>query len=49
MRAVKHSNRFFREVVGALCSQGQVKWHSEKFGLVEDVPAHCKLFGLDDV
>ena len=28
--------------------QGQVRQHSEQPGLVEDVPAHCRMFGLDD-
>ena len=27
--------------------QGQVEWGSEQPGLVEDVPAHCRGFGLD--
>jgi len=29
--------------------QDQVEWGSEKPGLVEDVPAHCRGFGLDDL
>ena len=30
-------------------SQGQVGRDSEQPGLVEDVPAHCKRGGLDDL
>ena len=29
--------------------QGQVGWGSEQPGLVEDVPAHCRAVGLDDL
>ena len=29
--------------------QGQVKWGSEQPGLVEDVPAYCRVVGLDDL
>ena len=29
--------------------QGQVGRGSEQPGLVEDVPAHCRGFGLDDL
>jgi len=29
--------------------QGQVGWGSEQSGLVEDVPAHCRGVGLDDL
>jgi len=29
--------------------QGQVGWGSEQPGLVEDVPAHCRGVGLDDL
>jgi len=29
--------------------QGQVGQGSEQPGLVEDVPAHCRGFGLDDL
>ena len=28
--------------------QGQVGWHSEHLGLVEDIPAKCREVGLDD-
>jgi len=29
--------------------QGQAGWGSEKFDLVEDVPAHCRGIELDDL
>jgi len=29
--------------------QGQVGWGFEQSGLVEDVPAHCRGVGLDDL
>jgi len=29
--------------------QGQVGWISEQPGLAEDVPAHCRAVGLDDL
>jgi len=29
--------------------QGQVGWGSEQPGLVEDLPAHCRGVGLDDL
>jgi len=29
--------------------QGQVGWGSEQPGLVDDVPAHCRGIGLDDL
>jgi len=29
--------------------QGQVGWGSEQPDLVEDVPAHCRGVGLDDL
>jgi len=29
--------------------QGQVRQGSEQSGLVEDVPAHCRGIGLDDL
>jgi len=29
--------------------QGQVGWGSEQPGLAEDVPAHCRGVGLDDL
>lgn len=47
MRGVKHCNVFFREMVGALSFQDQVKWDSEKPGLVEDDRVHYKWFRLD--
>jgi len=49
MRVVKHWHRLPREAVEApsLNIQGQVGRHSEKPGLVEDVPAHCRGIGLD--
>lgn len=49
MRVVKPCMGFSREVVGALSFQDQVKRDSEKPGLLEDIPAHCKWFGLDDL
>jgi len=30
-------------------TQGQIGWGSEQPGLVEDVPAHCRGIGLDDL
>jgi len=29
--------------------QGQAEWGSDQPGLVEDVPAHCREVGLDDL
>lgn len=49
MRVVKLCMGFSRDVVGALSFQDLIKQDSEKPGLVEDIPAHCKWFGLDDL
>jgi len=52
MRVVKHWHRLPRDVVDAPFPgniQGQVGWGFEQPDLVEDVPAHCRVVGLDDL
>ena len=52
MRVVKHWNGLPRRGSGGPIPrnvQGQVGWGSEQPGLVEDVPAHCRGVGLDDL
>jgi len=51
MRVVKHWNRLLRGSGGPIPGniQGQVGRGSEQPGLVEDVPAHCRGVGLDDL
>jgi len=50
MRVAKHWNRLPRELVEAPGNiQGQVGQGSEQRGLVEDVPAPCRVVGLDDL
>jgi len=50
MRVVTHWNRLPKEVVDAPSLEMlKVRLDGEQPGLVEDVPAHCRGIGLDDL
>jgi len=47
MRVMKHWNRLPTLIPGNIHSQ--VGWGFEQLGLVEDIIAHCRGVGLDDL
>jgi len=48
MREVKHWNRLSRGPIPGNI-QGQTGWGSEQLDAVEDIPAHWRRVGLDDL